>query len=72
MEKNIWLIDAEAALRRHVSTGFTRQGYYTGPCGKGMKGTSFSKIENTIRTKFKFLDGILRIKEWPILILFEA
>jgi CheY-like chemotaxis protein len=37
-----------------------------------MKGTSFSEIENTIRTKFKTLDGVLRIKEWPILTLFEA
>jgi DNA-binding response OmpR family regulator len=37
-----------------------------------MKGASFSEIENTIRTKFKTLDGVLRIKEWPILTLFEA
>jgi len=37
-----------------------------------MKGTSFSEIETTIRTKFKTLDGVLRIKEWPILTLFEA
>ena len=37
-----------------------------------MKGTSFSEIENTIRTKFKTLDGVLRIKEWPILTLFET
>jgi CheY-like chemotaxis protein len=37
-----------------------------------MKGTSFSEIENTIQTKFKTLDGVLRIKEWPILTLFEA
>jgi len=37
-----------------------------------MKGSSFSEIENTIRTKFKTLDGVLRIKEWPILTLFEA
>ncbi len=37
-----------------------------------MKGTSFSEIENTIRTKFKTLDGVLRIKEWPILTLFDA
>ncbi len=36
-----------------------------------MKGASFSEIENTIRTKFKTLDGVLRIKEWPILTLFE-
>lgn len=37
-----------------------------------MKGTSFSEIENTIRTKFKPMDGVLRIKEWPILTLFET
>ncbi len=37
-----------------------------------MKGTSFSEIENTIRNKFKPLDGVLRIKEWPIITLFEA
>lgn len=37
-----------------------------------MKGTSFIEIENTIRTKFKPLDGVLRIKEWPIITLFEV
>jgi DNA-binding Lrp family transcriptional regulator len=37
-----------------------------------MKGTSFNEIGNTIRTKFKPLDGVLRIKEWPIITLFEA
>ncbi|HEY3276909.1 MAG TPA: response regulator [Syntrophorhabdaceae bacterium] len=37
-----------------------------------MKGTSFAEIENTIRNKFKSLDGVLRIKEWPIITLFEA
>jgi FixJ family two-component response regulator len=37
-----------------------------------MKGASFSEIENTIRTKFKPLDGVLRIKERPILTLFEV
>jgi len=37
-----------------------------------MKGTSFSEIENTIRSKFKTLNGVLRIKEWPIITLFEA
>jgi CheY-like chemotaxis protein len=36
-----------------------------------MKGTSFAEIGNTIRTKFKPLDGVLRIKEWPILTLFD-
>jgi DNA-binding NtrC family response regulator len=72
MEKNILLIDDEAALRRHVSMGLMQQGYHTEPCENGMKGTSFSEIKNTIRTKFKTLDGVLRIKEWPILTLFEA
>lgn len=37
-----------------------------------MKGTSFTEIEHTIRNKFKPLDGVLRIKEWPIITLFEA
>lgn len=37
-----------------------------------MKGASFSEIENIIKTKFKTLDGVLRIKEWPILTLFET
>jgi CheY-like chemotaxis protein len=37
-----------------------------------MKGTSFSEIGNTIKNKFKSLDGVLRIKEWPIITLFEA
>jgi len=37
-----------------------------------MKGTSFSEIEHTIRTKFKPMDGVLRIKEWPILTIFET
>ncbi len=37
-----------------------------------MKGTSFGEIENTIRNKFKPLEGILRIKEWPIIALFDA
>jgi len=36
-----------------------------------MKGTSFSHIEDTIRNKFKPLDGVLRIKEWPIITLFD-
>lgn len=36
-----------------------------------MKGTSFSQIETTIRNKFKSLDGVLRIKEWPIITLFD-
>lgn len=37
-----------------------------------MKGTSFSDIENVIRNRFKTLDGVLRIKEYPIITLFEA
>ncbi|MCX5814552.1 MAG: response regulator [Proteobacteria bacterium] len=37
-----------------------------------MKGTSFSEIGNTIKNKFKSLDGVLRIKEWPIITLFET
>lgn len=37
-----------------------------------MKGASFTEIEQTIRNKFKTLDGVLRIKEWPIITLFEA
>jgi DNA-binding Lrp family transcriptional regulator len=37
-----------------------------------MKGTSFTEIENTIRNKFKTVDGVLRIKEYPIITLFEA
>ena len=36
-----------------------------------MKGTSFADIGNTIRNKFKQMDGVLRIKEWPIITLFE-
>jgi CheY-like chemotaxis protein len=37
-----------------------------------MKGTSFSEIENAIRNRFRTLDGVLRIKEYPIITLFEA
>lgn len=36
-----------------------------------VKGTSFADIDNTIKTRIKPLDGILRIKEWPILTLFD-
>ena len=36
-----------------------------------MKGTSFADIGNTIKNKFKQMDGVLRIKEWPIITLFE-
>jgi len=36
-----------------------------------MKGTSFADIGNTIKNKFKQMDGILRIKEWPIITLLE-
>jgi DNA-binding Lrp family transcriptional regulator len=37
-----------------------------------MKGTSFTEIENTIRSRFKTVDGVLRIKEYPIITLFEV
>jgi CheY-like chemotaxis protein len=37
-----------------------------------MKGTSFAEIGNTIKNRFKPMDGVLRIKEWPIITLFEA
>ena len=37
-----------------------------------MKGTSFADIGNTIKAKFKPMDGVLRIKEWPIITLFET
>lgn len=36
-----------------------------------MKGSSFSEIDSTIKNKFKPLDGVLRIKEWPIITMFE-
>lgn len=36
-----------------------------------VKGTSFADIDNTIKTKIKPLDGVLRIKEWPIVTLFD-
>jgi len=37
-----------------------------------MKGTSFSEIGSTIRSRFKTMDGVLRIKEYPIITLFES
>jgi hypothetical protein len=37
-----------------------------------MKGTSFADIEHTVRSIFKPLDGVLRIKEFPIITIFEA
>jgi hypothetical protein len=37
-----------------------------------MKGTSFSEIENMTRSRFKTIEGVLRIKEYPIITLFEA
>ncbi|HAR94367.1 MAG TPA: hypothetical protein DCR97_00140 [Deltaproteobacteria bacterium] len=47
-------------------------------CAKGkydivmlVKGSSFADIDNTIKTRIKPLDGVLRIKEWPILTLFD-
>lgn len=36
-----------------------------------VKGTSFADIDHTIKTKIKPLDGVLRIKEWPIVTLFD-
>ncbi len=36
-----------------------------------MKGTSFAEIGNTVKNKFKQLDGVLRVKEWPIITLLE-
>ena len=37
-----------------------------------MKGTSFGEIEHVIRNKFKTMEGVLRIKEYPIITLFET
>jgi len=37
-----------------------------------VKGTSFSDIENAVRNRFKTMDGVLRIKEYPIITLFET
>jgi CheY-like chemotaxis protein len=37
-----------------------------------IRGTSFAEIEQTVRNSFKTLDGVLRIKEYPIITLFEA
>jgi len=37
-----------------------------------VRGTSFAEIEQTVRNSFKTLDGVLRIKEYPIITLFEA
>ncbi len=37
-----------------------------------VKGTSFSEIENAVRNRFKTMDGVLRIKEYPIITLFET
>lgn len=36
-----------------------------------MKGTSFTEIGNTVRNKIKQLDGVLRVKEWPIITLLD-
>jgi CheY-like chemotaxis protein len=36
-----------------------------------MKGTSFAEINSTIKNKFKQMDGVLRVKEWPIITLLE-
>ena len=37
-----------------------------------MKGTSFADIEHNVRNNLRTLDGVLRIKEFPIITLFEA
>jgi CheY-like chemotaxis protein len=37
-----------------------------------VKGTSFREIENEVRNRFRGMDGVLRIKEYPIITLFEA
>jgi CheY-like chemotaxis protein len=37
-----------------------------------VKGTSFGDIDSLIRNRFKTLDGVLRIKEYPIITLFET
>ncbi len=37
-----------------------------------MKGTSFADIESTIKHKVKSLDGVLKIREYPVITLFEA
>jgi CheY-like chemotaxis protein len=37
-----------------------------------MKGGSFDEIGNTIRSRFRGMDGVLRIKEFPVIALFEA
>ncbi len=37
-----------------------------------MKGTSFDEIGNAIRSRFRGMDGVLRVKELPIITLFEA
>lgn len=36
-----------------------------------VKGATFADIDNTIKTQIKPLDGVLRIKEWPIITLFD-
>jgi len=36
-----------------------------------MKGTSFAEIGTTVKNKFKQMDGVLRVKEWPIITLLE-
>jgi len=37
-----------------------------------VKGTSFGDIDSLIRNKLKTMDGVLRIKEYPIITLFET
>ena len=37
-----------------------------------MRGTSFADIERTLRDRFKAMDGVLKVKEYPVITLFEA
>jgi len=37
-----------------------------------MRGTSFADIERIVRDRFKAMDGVLKVKEYPIIPLFEA
>jgi CheY-like chemotaxis protein len=37
-----------------------------------MRGTSFADIERTVRDRFKAMDGVLKVREYPIIPLFEA
>jgi DNA-binding Lrp family transcriptional regulator len=37
-----------------------------------MKGSSFDDIGNTVTNRFRGIDGVLRIKEFPVIALFEV